>query len=172
MAQRISLSRKKNFAEKCDAPVSFYPESFIATEIGAHECLAKWFIHRAIRTDSRWELFFPARLFLCKYEGLAGWLTGLLTEWIGARAGLCANDILSLDLSRFILHWIELAVYANCYSYHYTHSIIASGDNYGLVMGHIRNCYCGASISFSAFLLLLLTIEVLMNFTKIVSSRL
>lgn len=168
MAQRISLSRKKNFAEKCDARVPFYLESSIATEIGAHECLAKWFIHRAIRTDSRWELFFPARLFLCKYEGLAG----LLTEWIGARAGPRANDILSLDLSRFILHWIELAVYANCYSYHYTHSIIAPGDNYGLVMGHTRNCYCGASISFSAFLPFLLITDVLVNLTKTVSSRL
>lgn len=79
---------------------------------------------------------------------LAGWLVG--AEWIGARAGPRASDILSLDLSRFILHWMELAVYANCYSYRYAHSIIASGDNYGLVMGHARNGYRGASISFGA----------------------
>lgn len=72
ITRRVSLSWKKNFSEKCDARGPFYLESSIATEIGAHECLAKWFIHRAIRADSRRELFFPARLFLCKYEGLAG----------------------------------------------------------------------------------------------------
>lgn len=150
----------------------FYLESFIATEIGAHECLAKWFIHRAIRADSRGELFFPARLFLCKYEGLAGWLAGWLAEWIGARAEPRANGILSLDLSRFILHWIELAVYANCYSYRYAHSIIASGDNYGLVMGHASKLLLWRANFFRRFLSLFRTTDVLTKLTKTAASRL
>jgi len=42
---------------------------------------------------------------------------------------------LSMCVSRFILHRTELAIYANCYGYRYAHSVIASGDSYGLAMG-------------------------------------
>lgn len=114
---------KEELLRKRDARGAFYAEFFYRSEIGAHECLANGSFIARFALIAGESYSFLQGYSCANTKGwlagwLAGWLTGWLAEWIGARAGSRASDILplSLDLSRFILHWTELAVYANCYS--------------------------------------------------------
>lgn len=106
---------KRNFRENATLAALFTPERLLYYRPHGNRrarVLSEWFIHRAIRADSRRRVILSCKVIPVQIA--KGWWAG------GMGRGTCrAPALFPFDLSRFIPHWTELAVHANCYSYRY-----------------------------------------------------